>query len=187
MTPRRYPLFRPAFLSVLLLALPARAAVPMEYQIKAVFLFNLTQFVTWPAASFSSPEEPFVIGILGQDPFGKFLDETVKGEKVDGHPLVVRRFQEASEVTACRILFIGRSEGGRPGRALSALKGKGILTVGDTEAFSEGGGMMRFLTQDNKIRFRVNLAAVQCEDLAFSSKLLRLAEVVGKKGGRPCD
>lgn len=49
-----------------------------EYQVKAVFLFNFAQFVTWPS---QPADAPLVIGILGDDPFGSYLDETVRGEK----------------------------------------------------------------------------------------------------------
>src|SRR5690349_20901076 len=65
------------------------AAISKEYQIKAVFLFNFAQFVKWPSTAFTHANEPFCIGILGDDPFDAFLDETVRGEKIDGHPLVI--------------------------------------------------------------------------------------------------
>ncbi|PYS70690.1 MAG: DUF4154 domain-containing protein, partial [Acidobacteria bacterium] len=36
-----------------------------EYQVKAVFLFNFAQFVSWPSPQPS--DTPFVIGIVGDD------------------------------------------------------------------------------------------------------------------------
>src|SRR5262249_26619238 len=51
-----------ARLSILLLGSVAIAATsPSEYQVKAVFLFNFTQFVDWPAQTFTDPQTPFVI------------------------------------------------------------------------------------------------------------------------------
>ena len=55
-----------------------RAQSP-EYQLKAVFLFNFAQFVEWPASAFPKPDTPLGICILGEDPFGSYLDETVRG------------------------------------------------------------------------------------------------------------
>src|SRR5438874_7448378 len=72
----------------------AQTAPSKEYQVKAVFLFNFAQFVDWPANAFSGTNAPLVIGVLGEDPFGSFLDETVRGETVNGHPLVVQRYRE---------------------------------------------------------------------------------------------
>jgi len=44
------------------------ATAAREYQIKAVFLFNFTQFVVWPPEQFADDHAPLVIGILGSDP-----------------------------------------------------------------------------------------------------------------------
>src|SRR5690242_10742668 len=73
-------------IAVAALGMKAFAAQPSpptaEYQLKAVFLFNFAQFVEWPARAFAAPHAPLVIGVLGADPFGSYLDELVAGEKV---------------------------------------------------------------------------------------------------------
>jgi YfiR/HmsC-like len=172
-----------AILAVLLAlaAAPARAqapAAPSEYQVKAVFLFNFSQFVDWPAASFADGRAPLVIGVLGSDPFGATLDEIVRGETVNGRPLEVRRYDSVEQIDACHILFIERSQEERLDAVLAALKGRSVLTVGDFEGFVRHGGIIRFVTVGNKIRMRVNLAAAQDAKLTISSKLLRPAQIV---------
>ena len=77
-------------------------AAPSEYQVKAVFVFNFSQFVEWPQETFDAQGKPFVIGVLGTDPFGQRLDEAVKGETVNERPLVVRRFHRIDEVAIAR-------------------------------------------------------------------------------------
>ena len=52
------------------------------------------------------------------------------------------------------------------------------LTVGDSDAFANGGGMVRFYVEDSKIRFEINLTAVEAAKLAPSSKLLKVAKTV---------
>ena len=94
-------------------ATPAKAAAPTEYQLKAVFLFNFAQFVDWPQESFPEAQTPLVIGVLGEDPFGTYLDEIVRGETVNDHHLVVQRYRRVDEITTCHILFISRSESKR--------------------------------------------------------------------------
>src|SRR5688572_23028343 len=86
------------------------APAPSEYQLKAVFLFNFAQFVEWPAQSFESANAPFVIAVVGEDPFGEYLDTAVRGETVLGHPLVIKRYSSVSEVEPCQILYISDSE-----------------------------------------------------------------------------
>lgn len=113
------------------LEVPAQTKISREYQVKAAFLFNFTQFVTWPPETFTNTGEPFCIGILGDDPFGAFLDETVRNEKVNGHPLVIQRYHSTEDIKACQILFVSRSESGQVKRILTDIKGRNILTVGD--------------------------------------------------------
>jgi hypothetical protein len=159
------------------LKLSAQTTASAEYQIKAVFLFNFARFVDWPAKAFPDADSPFVIGVLGDDPFGSYLDETVRGEKVNGHPLTVQRYRRVSEIRACQVLFISRSEADRLEQIVASLRGRGILTVGDTDDFAARGGMIRLATEKNKVRMRVNLDAVKAANLAISSKLLRVAEI----------
>src|SRR5262249_40940509 len=116
--------------ALLLLAVTVCNAAPLaEYQVKAVFLFNFAQFVEWPAERFAAADAPFVIGVLGTDPFGSQLDEAVRGERVDRHPMAVRRYRNLSELHDCNILYIGRSEIPRLREILDALKGQSTLTV----------------------------------------------------------
>jgi|SRR5882724_7212880 len=153
-----------------------------EYQIKATFIFNFAQFIDWPTTTFTETNAPFCIGILGDDPFGKYLDETVQGEKIDGHPLVVQRYHQAAEATNCQVLFVSRSETKRLKEVLAGLKNQNVLTVGEVEGFCKDGGAVRFVTEQNKIHFRISPQAVKDASLTASSKLLRLAEIVPPGG-----
>jgi hypothetical protein len=147
-----------------------------EYQVKAVFLFNFAQFVDWPPKAFPEPQTPLVIGVLGEDPFGTYLDETVRGENVNNRPLVVQRYRRIGDIKTCHVLFINRSETDRLEQILASLRGRNILTVGDTDDFAQRGGMIQLVTEKNKIRMRINLEVVKAANLTISSKLLRVAE-----------
>jgi len=156
----------------------AHAEIPKEYQVKAVFLFNFTQFVEWPTNAFPDARVPLTIGVLGDDPFGNFLKETVRGEKAGGRPIIVKHFSSAENLGNCQVLYISASEAKKVKTILAALKGRQILTVSDTVEFAENGGAIRFVTEQNKIHFRINLEAAKKAGLTISSKLLRLAEIV---------
>jgi hypothetical protein len=169
-------------LSALLLSsgpgLSAEPPAPREYQLKAVFLFNFAQFVEWPSQAFADAQTPLVIGVLGKDPFGAYLDETVRGETVNNRSLVVQRYGRVEDINTCHILFISRSEGDRLEQILARLRGRNILTVADAEGFAPPGVMIRLVTVENKIRLRINLEVAQAANLKISSKLLRTAEIV---------
>ena len=152
------------------------AQPPPEYQVKAVFLFNLAQFVDWPPRAFPDPGSPLVIGVLGEDPFGSYLDETLRGETVRNRPLVLQRYRRISEIKVCHVLFISRSETSRLDQIFAALRGRSVLTVGDADDFITRGGMIRLVTEKGKIRIRIHIDAVRGAGLMISSKLLRLAQ-----------
>lgn len=154
------------------------AATFSEYQIKAVFLYNFAQFVEWPPQAFASETAPLVIGVLGEDPFGPELEAAVKEEKLGRRSLEIRRFRRVEEIATCHILFISRSESPRFERILSSLQGRSILTVSEVEEFTRRGGMIRFLTENKKVRMRINPDAAKRAGLTISSKLLRPADIV---------
>jgi uncharacterized protein DUF4154 len=156
--------------------LAAQTARASEYQVKAVFLFNFAQFVDWPAAAFPDSDTPLVVGILGDDPFGGFLDQTLRDERLGGRPFKVRRYQRVDEIQICHILFVSRSVGDRADSILEGLTHRPILTVSDADGFA--GGMIRFVTDRNHIRLQINLEAAEAAHLTISSKLLRVAEIV---------
>jgi hypothetical protein len=160
----------------------AQAARASEYRVKAVFLFNFAQFVDWPPTAFPDSGTPFVIGILGDDPFGAFLDETVRGEQSHGRSFQVRRYQRVDEIGTCHILFIGRPDGDRLDAILGRLKDRPILTVSDDPGFADHGGMVRFLNDRNRVRLQINPEAAQAVNLTISSKLLRVAEIATPRG-----
>ena len=171
-------LFLWAMLFAVRLEAPPEAKPPAEYQLKAVFLFNFAQFVEWPTDAFPEPQTPVVIGVLGDDPFGPYLDETIGGEKANNRRLSVQRYRSIHEIKLCHILFISRSETDRLEQILASLHGAKTLTVGDADGFAGRGGMIRFVTERNKIRLKINLEAAKAAGLTISSKLLRPAEIV---------
>jgi hypothetical protein len=152
-------------------------AVPQlsEAELKAVFLFHFTQFVEWPISVFPSADAPFVIGILGPDPFGGALDNIVRGEKVGQHPLIVRGVSGYQAERDCQILYVTKIAESLLDPA--KLNKAPVLTVGESAAFYEAGGLIEFVTDHRHVRLRVNLTAARERSLVISAKLLRVAEV----------
>jgi hypothetical protein len=174
------------FGGILLLALLSgafgAATSPAEYQVKAVFLFNFTQFVSWPADSLPDPQEPFVIGILGHDPFGQALDDAVRGEQVGGRRLVVERYRTRADLKPCQILYIDRSAGADADAVLRDLEHTGTLTVTDLDVTTSPDVIIRFYTENQRIRLRINVDSARTAGLTISSKLLRPSQVVDSAG-----
>lgn len=162
----------------------AQGNTSSEYQVKAAFLFHFAQFVDWPPEAFKAMDSPVTYCTAGGDPFEGGLDESVKGKTISGRPVRVLHFKEAGESQGCQILFLGIADKKVVSATLGKLNGSPVLTVGESEHFAQGGGMIGFFLEDNKVRFEINLEAAERAKLKISARLLALAKTVigGPKG-----
>jgi hypothetical protein len=161
-----------------MLALPvmSRGQSINEFEIKAVFIYNFTQFVQWPEESFQSPEEKFVIGVLGENVFGRSLEEAVAGEHYQSRPIIVEYYPTVKDIRKCHILFIGSQTN------VGALDRDGaVLTIGEADNFMSQKGILKFYSEGNRIRIEINQERATAEGLTISSKLLRLATIYKEK------
>jgi hypothetical protein len=151
-----------------------------EYQVKAAFLYNFAKFVDWPPQSFHGPDDPITICIVGQNPFGRMLEDTVNGKTLDGRAFAVRNVPAVQQAAGCQILFVSSSERKHLHSILESIKTPGILTVGESEGFAVSGGAINFKLEGGKLRFEINLDAAAKAGLQIRSNLLSLAEIVRK-------
>lgn len=158
----------------------SQKAIDRENKVKAEFLFNLAQFVEWPRAVLPESVSPLIIGILGDNPFGAYLEELVSGKNVNGHPLLVRYCQTAEEAKACHLVYINFTDRNKMKEALVALKGQSVLTVSDNNNFIGQGGMVKLIKRGDKTEIVINDIPTKECNLIVSSKLLAIARVVHK-------
>jgi hypothetical protein len=155
-------------------------AAAVEYEVKAAFIHNFTQFIDWPPEAFETEDSPLQIGILGTGPIDKPLMD-LNGKKNQKRFLEVSRVQNLNNVSQYHVIFVNLSENGRVRSILHTLKGAGILTIGDTPDFAKECGIINFYLKSGKVRFEINLEASHRENLRISSKLLRLARIVSSQ------
>jgi len=177
---------------VLFIGSQARAdsTASREYQVKAAFLYNFIKFVDWPKEKTADSNEPIIIGIIGNDPFGDAFD-AIKDKQVKDRKIVINRFKGLDElekstekhpqieaIRECHLLFICRSEKQNLTETINLVKDHSVLTVGDMEGFLESGGIIRFVMEEKKVRFEINVTAAKRAKLKIRSQLLRLAKRV---------
>jgi YfiR/HmsC-like len=167
--------------------LPTRSGAgqpSLEYQVKAAYLLNFTRYVEWPARAFDSPEEPITICVLGEDPFGSVLDETLVGRSSQGRQARVQRIRTVAESEDCHLVFISRETWRDQPDLPRRLRAVGRLTVGETDEFAHQGGVIAFVIQNEAVRFVVNAEARDLAGLRISSRMLSLAAAVyGQRSG----
>ena len=149
-------------------------APPSEYQVKAAFLYNFAKFVEWPQTA-EDQNGPLAICVLGKDPFGGALERVIEGKTVNGRSITIRHLNEAGRAQACHILFISASEAGHFNEVLRSILERNVLTVSEIDGFCERGGVIAFVMDGRRVRFRINPKAAAGANLNISSKLLQLA------------
>jgi hypothetical protein len=155
----------------------AASATPLqEYSLKAALLFNLAKYTDWPARAFSNPDDPIVIGVLGEDPFGEILDRIVEGRLVNGRPILIQRSSGLAPLQGAHLVFVSASQPRAP-QDCAALERAGILTVGDS-SFTAPHTAVHFAIEADRIIFSVDLSRTLGSGATISSKLLKLAKNV---------
>ena len=165
---------------------PARAGPSREYLVKAAFLYNFAKFTVWPAKVFADPSTPLRLCLLGKDPFQGALD-SLAGKTVRKRKLEIHRLAKTTALGKCHLLFVSASENKRLDTILKILRGMPVLAIGDMPDFAHSGGIINLKTVRNKVRFEINVNAARRAHLKFSSKLLRLAEIVRGRQGQGRD
>jgi len=163
-----------------LAAISSVGQVAEEYHVKAAFLYNFARFVEWPSTAFRNQQDPFVVCVLGANPFGSALEETLGGKQIDGRAFRISRISESPQANACQILFIGFPDRKRMAAAIAALPARGVLTIGETDGFIAAGGIVNLTLREGHVGFQVNQRAAERADLQISSRLLSLAQAVDR-------
>jgi hypothetical protein len=145
------------------------------YQVKAAFIYNFAKFVEWPHEAFKDSNERISICVLGRNPFGSLLADTVEGKIVGNRKFAVSLISNLSEGRTCHILFVSAPQS-KPARILlEEAKNPYLLTVGESNEFLAGGGMINLRVQDSHVRIEINREAASAAKFRISSRLLSLA------------
>ena len=144
-------------------------------QALASCLYTLASFAEWPSDAFADENAPFILGILGEDPFGEDPDIVQRNIEIkEGEPpmaavlrhlevrltvkvksgdakfitrkLVIKHFLSLQEdLTGCHLLFIGKSEEKRVSEDLKAVEKFSVLTVAEIDRFIDRNGILDIL------------------------------------------
>ncbi len=166
-----------AAIAVSILACGAAFADVSDLAVKAAFLPRFARYVTWPQSAPAHSAGPIVLCVMGDDPFGTMLNDSIANQRVDGRGFIVRRLSSGSGASNCAIAFV---DGVRTSEILASLAGQPILTVTDSRSSSDH-GVIHFTIVDGRVRFFIDNAQAHARGLVISSRLLALAIGVNQK------
>ncbi len=150
-----------------------------EYEIKAVFLERFTRFISWPGESTQSDSsQPFVIGVLGENPFDNILDEAYRNRKIKNRKVEIKYFSDPAQITECNLLYISASERDNLLSILSQINEKPILTVSDSKGFAEEGIHINMYSRNNRLLYEINESTIVKSGFSVWAQLLSSAKII---------
>jgi hypothetical protein len=173
-----------ALVAALLLAraggAPAAGDGDLEMKVKAAFLFNFAKFATWPPSKMGDPDATLHLCVEGTDAFARVLEDTVRGRNVGTHAVDVLTSPRGADLKRCHIVYVAPADDSRVAAELAAVANDAVLTVHESPETQPLGVIRFFLSDDGRVRFEVNVAAASRAQLALSSKLLEVSQVVSR-------
>lgn len=155
-------------------ACASAGAAPLdEYGVKAAFVYNFIQFVTWTDARLPA-QGPIVACVLGDSPLARTLG-ALSQQPVKGRQLRVRTTDASSDLDVCHVVFVPAESSARMRELAVRYRGAAILFVSEAQDSPAFDAAINMSVLDNRVVFDINLKAAQAQSLTISSKLMALA------------
>jgi hypothetical protein len=159
------------YLGCLLLALPSAAQTVIP-KAQAMFIYNFSRLVEWPASYKSGP---FIIGVLGSVSVADELDVYTSGKKVGIQEIQIKRYKTVQEITTCHILFVPFTRTKQLNEIQQIMQDKSILLITEKNGALNEGSAINFVLLADKIKFEVQPDNITRYGLKYSSKLQEMA------------
>lgn len=145
------------------------------HEVYSMMVFNFTKYVQWPDHTATGE---FVIGVVGSDDVYNTLTIWYGGKPRGTKTYVIKKFNSASEISDCHVVFIDKSKSGEFENINEKLKGKGTLVITDKNGLGVKGSSINFKTIDNKLKFELNQKAIETANLKVSGALSSMAILI---------
>ncbi len=150
-----------------------------EYVIKALFLTRFCTFIDWPATSDSiTATDDFVIGILGENPFGNILEEVVGRERIKNREVKVINLTTVADAHNCDVVFVNKDSDTEVKEFLHEIANQPVLVVDNSARRVTEGVHIGLKLVDQRVRFDINRKAIAEAHLNVDFRLLQLADNV---------
>ena len=161
-----------AGLCLVVLANPGAAgADDLKSKTKAVFIFKLFHYVTWPKTG--QDQKCAMVCVYGQNSFPDTLSYLQK--KKPG--LKIKTISDIKSAGDCNLLFIGTMDTAAE-EYIKKPDETGTLTVSDIPHSFDNGCMILMFYENDRLQLNINRTKLHKAGLKINSKLLRHARIV---------
>ena len=147
-----------------------------ETKIHSIFIYNFTKYINWPE---EYNKGDFIIGVLGEADLTDELYKMAKVKNVGNRRMVIKKYAEVSKIESrCHILFIPSGSSHLLSSALKKTKGQPTLVITHKDGLGRAGSLINFVSSNGKLRFEINLNALEKNGLKCAQQLKNLAIVI---------
>ena len=164
-----------AVLFLFLLFLIVGSAKGQNEKFKALFLYNFTKYIEWPA---NMQGGDFVIGVLGNSAIKKELDVIASKKRINDQPIKVKIFSSINDIGSCHVLFIPPGKSSSLPEVNKKVNGKGILVITDKPGLAKKGAGINYVLKGGHQDFEINKSVMKQQKLKVNSSLYALGKVV---------
>jgi hypothetical protein len=145
------------------------------YEIHSAMLFNFMKYIQWPNEGEGSE---FVLGILGEDDVFNTMKTRYDGKPKGTKKYVIKKLTSAAEASDCQVVYIGKFKNREFENVKTAVAGKAVLTITDSNNLGQKGSCINFKVIDGKLKFEMNNASLTGANLKVSTQLSSMAIVI---------
>ncbi len=150
-----------------------------ESTMKAVAVEKIVRFLEWPKGHpITKRESPFIIGTIGECPFGEKAAAIYENRKIKGLSVQVRTVSKLEEINQCHLLYITPVKPSELKQILAETRNQPILTFSNTQGYAEQGVLVNFYIENKKLRFEINEGEFHKAGITIDSLLLKVAKNV---------
>ncbi|CAK1755296.1 YfiR family protein [Vibrio crassostreae] len=159
-----------AALTMLIMPLNTSAASFKPYEVKAVYLFRIANFIRWNNENTMNTVN---FCVIGDEKVSKALTSITQGKSIRSLAIQVHELVTPK----CDITYLSDLDSDEFNRKAHSPH---TVTISDTPNFTDVGGVIELTHIDNKLKPKINLVNARRGEYVIGSNLLRIAIVEGQ-------
>lgn len=146
-----------------------------ESKFKALFMYNFTKYLEWPAAK---QHGDFVIGVYGSSDITKELKIIAGKKKVGSQTITIKEINSSSSLSDCHIVFVPENQSTKVKTIAPNCTGKGTVLITDKPGLAKNISGINYIIVNGKQSFEVNKSNLEKQGVKVNSQLLSLGIIV---------
>lgn len=161
----------------------ARLCAQTALAVRGAFVYNVLNFVEWPATVLPPGNTPLRVVVVAPGPQPQF-EAALAGRSIKGHPLVVETVHDPERIDDAHVVFITADAVSLLRPVLRRIDGRAILTLTEQSLDTPVDTIVALGIKDAKLAFSVNLDLADDVGLQIAPNLLKLAKNVKTSRGK---